>query len=685
MRFLYKLKLRQMIIILVLVPVIAMSYFASQQVIKEVKSNNAMVELAGFITLSVNLSNLVHEQQKERGATAVFLGSKGKEFADGMAAQRLETNKMRVKLDEYLAQFDAETQSETFRSDLNALVAETSKLDALRVQVDSLSIPLGNAIAYFTNLNAQNIKFIDYIGNQSVDAQITSRFIGYTSFLQSKERAGIERAVASGQVASGKFSDKTFAKFKRLIIVQDIYNRVFLTQATPPQIDLFNQTMASPTVQTVQGMRDVILAGGLTGEFNGLTGEKWFTAITKKINLLKAIENNLSESLLLAIDDLEVKSATNMWVAGGATLFCLFLVAWLSFAFIRTINKSFALIISRMDALAQGDLNVKLPEVTNNEIGQMLKSVHIFKDSAIEKQQLEQNQEKDKHQAELDKREMMNQLADNFDANLGSIVETVAQASKNLEITAESMANISKATSENAENVFSASDIANSNVQSVAAASEEMSQSIVEINNHVSSASQASKDAVTEVNKTSQEMKLLAETVEKIGGVVSLISTIAEQTNLLALNATIESARAGEAGRGFAVVASEVKDLASKTSAATEEISLHINDIERVANQAILSMTGIENAIGKVEEISETINEAMLEQSKATAEISENAQKAANGTHEVSQNISEVTDASGRANSASQEVMTSAKELISQSGLLKSEVKKFTEKVRISG
>lgn len=685
MRFLYKLKLRRMIMILVLVPVIAMSYFASQQVIEEVKKNNAMIELAGFINLSVNLSNLVHEQQKERGATAVFLGSKGKEFADGMAAQRLETNKMRTKLDEYLAEFNAEKQNQTFKSALNALVTETNKLDALRVEVDGLSIPLGDAIAYFTNLNAQSIKFIDYIGNQSVDAKITSRFIGYTSFLQSKERAGIERAVASGQVASGKFSEKTFAKFKRLIIVQDIYNRVFLTQATPPQIDLFNNTMSSQTVDTVQGMRDVILTGGLVGEFNGLTAEKWFTAITKKINLLKAIENNLSESLLEAIYELEAQSALNMWVAGGAALFCLLLVAWLSFAIIKTINRSFALIISRMDALAHGDLNVELPEITNNEIGQMLKSVHVFKESAIEKQQLERDQEKNMRQADLDKREMMNQLANNFDSNLGVIVETVAQASRNLETTAKSMSNISKATSDNAENVSSASDIANTNVQSVAAASEEMSHSIAEINAHVSSASQASKDAVTEVNKTSQEMKLLAVTVEKIGGVVSLISTIAEQTNLLALNATIESARAGEAGRGFAVVASEVKDLASKTSAATEEISLHINDIERVANQAILSMTGIEDAIGKVEKISSTINDAMVEQSKATAEISENAQQAAIGTREVSKNISEVTDASGRANSASQEVMVSARELIIQSDLLKSEVKKFTEEVRVSG
>ncbi|MBL1422330.1 MAG: nitrate- and nitrite sensing domain-containing protein [Alphaproteobacteria bacterium] len=683
MQFLSKMKLSHMIMLLVVLPLLALTYFANELVLEEYQKNKDMTELGELTNLAVKLSNLVHEQQKERGATAIFVGSAGQNFGSELATQRQHTDKFKQELELYLDEHSVQSYGVHFENSLILLIEKLDLMAGIRNQVDALGISKADAIGYYTQLNTENLRFIDEIGHLSQDPHITTAYISYTSFLQSKERAGIERAVGASGISDGKFSLATIDQFKSLITVQDTYNTLFVAQAHPEQVNLFNDFVANS--KDVETMRETIIAGGLEGDFNGLTSKIWFDAITLKINELKKIENVLSAELLADIEELKTGAHGGLWTVGLITLCSFIVIICLSSIIIRSINKSFNTIIARMTDLAAGNLEVDLPPASKNEIGQMIKCVLVFKDNAIEKAQLEVKQQDDKKRAEIEKQQMMNKMADDFDADVGGIVNSVSAASKQLQDTAKMMSAISQTTSENANLVASASEVANSNVQSVAAASEEMSQSVEEINQRVTSATAASKSAVEEVHKTSGEMKNLAATVEKIGGVVSLIASIADQTNLLALNATIESARAGEAGRGFAIVASEVKGLANKTAEATDEISSHIQEVHNATQQALRSMDGIGNVIAEIEEISSSIAIAVEQQGLATQEISTNAQEAADGTQKVSLNIGEVTNASKEADTASNEVMNSATELLEQSNMLKSELQKFTDEVRSTG
>lgn len=682
MQLISNMKLSRLIMILAIVPIVAMVFFSSQTVLKDIEKSHEMSDLTRLMALAVKMSSLVHEQQKERGATAGLLSSSGKKFDSALPAQRQETDKKKVEFENFLSGFDALNYGSQFDVDLKALLANLGQMQGIRKQVDSLSITIPEAIGYYTDLNGQNLKLIESMGSLSSDPVIVSRIVGYTNLLQAKERAGIERAVGASQFAKGTFTPKAMDRFKGLIVVQDTYNKVFLTQATDEQTALFNEVMSSDASKEVRRMRKVAFAGGFDGDLQGITGKVWFGTITRKINGLKRIEDFLSQNLLDDLARLGAEADSSKWFDSGMALITLVLAVGLSFLIIRSINASFKTIVSAMTNLVEGNLEVDLPPVRNNEIGNMIKCVQVFKDNAIEKVGLEKQQIEAAKRAEEEKRQMMQKLTDDFDSSVGGIIETVSSASAELNSTAQSMASISEETSNQAAAVAGASEQASSNVQTVAAASEEMAASIGEINQQMMQASDASKTAVETVETTSRQIEGLAETADKIGEVVKMITEIAEQTNLLALNATIESARAGEAGKGFAVVAAEVKELASQTGKATEGINRQIEEIQAATKESVASMVDITEVIRKLDETSTAIAAAMEEQGATIQDISRNVQQAATGTSEVTQNITGVTQAAQESGAASSQVTSAASELSQQSELLKSEVDKFISQVR---
>ena len=163
---------------------------------------------------------------------------------------------------------------------------------------------------------------------------------------------------------------------------------------------------------------------------------------------------------------------------------------------------------------------------------------------------------------------------------------------------------------------------------------------------------------------------------------VGLINDIAGQTNLLALNATIEAARAGDAGKGFAVVASEVKNLASQTARATEEISSQIKAVQDETSSAVGAIGGITTTIAQINEIATSIASAVEEQGAATGEISRSVQQAAQSTQEVSRNIESVNQAAQTTGQSASEVKDVSNSLSGEVASLEAEVNKFLDRVR---
>ncbi len=333
--------------------------------------------------------------------------------------------------------------------------------------------------------------------------------------------------------------------------------------------------------------------------------------------------------------------------------------------------------------LAGGDLTAEVSFAERkDEIGALAGAMQTFKTSMVEADRLRTEQKEVEARAAETRRSEMQRLANEFQSAVGSIVDAVSSASSELEAAAGTLTKTAETTQQLSGMVASASEVASANVQSVASAAEEMTGSVNEIARQVQESSRIAGEAVNQAQKTDSRITELSSAASRIGDVVKLITAIAEQTNLLALNATIEAARAGEAGKGFAVVASEVKQLATQTAKATDEIGSQIATMQTATADSVNAIKEIGGTIGRIAEIASAIAAAVEEQGAATQEISRNVQQASHGTAQVANNIADVNRGASETGTASSQVLGSAQSLARESGHLKTEVERFVAMVR---
>ena len=334
-----------------------------------------------------------------------------------------------------------------------------------------------------------------------------------------------------------------------------------------------------------------------------------------------------------------------------------------------------------MNRLAEGDNEVQIDGIDRgDEVGDMSRTVQVFKDNAVERAQLQWQNAQDESVREK-RQQTIDSLISSFRATAGEALGTVEATAQSLDDTAHALTEIARDSTGYASSTCSSSDEATSNVQTVASAAEELAASIGEISRQVAQTTDIVERATIGTQETNRKVESLAEAATKIGEVVTLIQAIAEQTNLLALNATIEAARAGEAGKGFAVVASEVKELATQTSKATEEISSQISEIQGATRESAQAISEITETMNEVNKFTSSIASAVQQQGQATSEISQNVQRAAEGTTAVSSSMSQLSSAVDQTSASAEMVLTASSELTEKTDQLKTEVEMFLKDV----
>jgi methyl-accepting chemotaxis protein len=335
---------------------------------------------------------------------------------------------------------------------------------------------------------------------------------------------------------------------------------------------------------------------------------------------------------------------------------------------------------SMLDLAENRTMSVKLDLDREDEIGEMGRTVEVFRENAETRRVLEA-QARGEEAKRGERQTRVDALIADFRGSIGTVLAAVDLNMEKLESTASSLTKVASDASTQANAAATASEQAACNVQGVAAAAEQLGASVAEIGRQISRTNAVVTEASEMASRSNEQVAALASAAQKIGDVVDLIKAIAEQTNLLALNATIEAARAGEAGKGFAVVASEVKTLANQTARATEDIGAQVSGIQTSTKDAVGAIGKIAATMEEINRLTSSVVTTIEEQGRATAEISRNAGLAAAGTSAVSENISTVTVAITEASRSATNVLGATGELSGAARKLQGEVDGFLGEV----
>jgi methyl-accepting chemotaxis protein len=419
----------------------------------------------------------------------------------------------------------------------------------------------------------------------------------------------------------------------------------------------------------------------MTAEIRGLDGE-----IDAACSNMTAPLNRLSETYDARAKQADVTYDTTRKSAMTIGIVLAIIVSAIGIAVNRFIVRGVTVPLQALAALilklANNEQVHAIPHADRgDEVGDIARAMRTFKDNLVETERL-------REAATVEERAKAANLARQlelfkvFQDRIAGFANNFVQASREVSDAAQSLAATAEETSRQAQVVTGAAEEAAGNVQTAAAATEELTASVREINMQVTTASRVSLEASEEAGRTEAEIRALSDAANSIGEVVSLITNIASQTNLLALNATIEAARAGEAGKGFAVVASEVKQLATQTAKATQDISDKVTEIQNATQRTVISIEKIVATIDNVRNISTNIASAVEEQGAATNEIASNTARAADGTSQVTENIFGVGRAAEMTGAASTQLMGLSGSLTEQAGELQSEVKAFVAQLQ---
>jgi HAMP domain-containing protein len=387
-------QIRSKLIAILLTPLIALTVLAFLGIGRNVGQGVQADRVAQETAFAVNLSQLVHELQRERDLSAGWVASDS--GYGGVVAQRVAVKGALTDFRNDAAALGFEGEDSPFRDHVQLALGELAELDDERLRIENGELSVQNTIQFYSEIIDHLIAVDGAIASATDDRALVRNVSAFVALARLKEAASIERGFVFAVTSAGEFKAGEFQRFAAMLGAQDTWRSQYAATATPRQQQALTEALDSNDARQVSDLRNQLLAAPV-GRLE-LDARRWYRYATARIDLLRGVEEKLATDVSAASSTAQANASRQallytliltvvLWFTVGLSL----LMARVMVGPLRTLTRTANEVADQrlpgvVDQLQQStdqrDLDVvpePVPVNSNDEIGQVsaaFNSVH---------------------------------------------------------------------------------------------------------------------------------------------------------------------------------------------------------------------------------------------------------------------------------------------------------------------
>jgi HAMP domain-containing protein/signal transduction histidine kinase len=323
------------------------------------------VRLNKAIKVGIEINHVVHDLQKERSISSGFLANDGDEFEYELEIQRAKTDSTLRQYYQELASGNLKSLMKIHKEDLDNLNSYFAKIEVLRQNIKDHRISSEESIEKYSQINTFALNTVIKLIDETRDKDVAQQVHAIIYFLKSKEMASIERAIGTQAFSKNHLGFDLYNKFTTLVATQNSYLDAFNIIANEDFRDYYDQIVFGDDVSEVDRMRKILFQNDTLSE----DPNKWYKASTGKINLLKKVEDYMSDDIQMYMDKIAAKSVRNFWMFLVLDIIIGILAFWLMTTIVKNLLANVKTLESYTKRISSGDMSKKVSINTKDELG----------------------------------------------------------------------------------------------------------------------------------------------------------------------------------------------------------------------------------------------------------------------------------------------------------------------------